>query len=110
MSDTVILEIVKTTGIIVTAILSTIAVVWTARNNREVKEGRKETQELSIKVDGRLSELLEVSKDNAEKLGYGKGVKDQKAETASLPIKAELNIPELKVTLTPPTIPPPEKK
>lgn len=103
MSDTVILEIVKTTGIIVTAILSTIAVIWTAQS-------RKEQKELSIKVDGRLSELLEVSKDNAEKLGHAKGVKDQKAEAATLPIKAELNIPELKVTLTPPIIPPPENK
>lgn len=109
MSDDVVLEIVKTTGIIATAVLSTIVAIWTIKNNREVKENRKETQELSIKVDGRLSELLEVSKQNAERTGHAAGVKDQKAEAASLPIKAELNIPELKVTLTPPTIPPPDK-
>lgn len=109
MSDTVLLEIVKTTGIIVTAILSTIAVIWGARNAREVKESRKEQKELSIKVDGRLSELLEVSKQNAERAGHAAGVKDQKAEAATVPIKAELNIPELKVTLTPPVTPPPDK-
>lgn len=102
MSDTVILEIVKTTGIIVTAILSTIAVIWGVKT-------RKEQQELSIKVDGRLTELLEVSKRQATLEGHKEGVKDQKAESALAPIKAELSIPELKVTMTPPTITPPDK-
>lgn len=103
MSDTVLLEIVKTVGIIVTAILSTIAVIWTAK-------GRKEQKELSVKVDGRLSELLEETKNRYKAEGHQAGVADQKAESkveiaATSPI--ELKIGKLEVELKPPV--PPEK-
>lgn len=99
MSDTVILEIIKTTGIIVTTILSTVAVVWGAKN-------RKETKDLSVKVDGRLSELLEVSKQNAEKAGHMAGVAEQKAESKveiAAPAPIELKIGKLEVEMKPPT-------
>lgn len=105
MSDAVILEIVKTVGIAFTAIVSLIAAIWTAR-------GRKETKELSVKVDGRLSDLLEATKKSSELEGHKAGVAEQKAETKSeipavSPIKLELG--KVEVVLQPPTVPPPEK-
>lgn len=103
MSDTVLLEIVKTVGIIVTAILSTIAVVWTAR-------ARKEQQELSIKVDGRLTELLEETRKSSELSGHKAGVAEQKAESKveiAAPSPIELKIGKLEVEMKPPV--PPEK-
>lgn len=104
MSDAVILEIVKTAGIIVTAILSTIGLIWGVR-------ARKETKDLSVKVDGRLSELLEETKKRHEGDGFIKGMAQQKEETKqdlkdAPPIK--LDIGKVKVEVDPPIILPPE--
>lgn len=138
VSDAVLLEVVKTIGIIATAILSTIGIVLSTRT-------RKEQKDLSVKVDGRLSELLEETKKSHELMGHKAGVAEQKiesasnaavvAETAKAAIDAaktaaetaastlkdaatklstpaaspiELKIPNLVVEIKPPVAPPPE--
>lgn len=71
---------------------------------------REEQKQQNIKVDGRLTQLLEEKEKSSLAIGHAAGMKDQKAETkieATAPIKLE--IPELKVTMVPPTIPPADK-
>lgn len=99
MSDTVLLEIIKTTGIIVTTILSTVAVYLGTKN-------KKETKDLKVAVDGRLSELLEETKKSYELKGHKEGVADQKAESkveVVAPAPIELKIGKLEVEMKPPT-------
>lgn len=94
MSDAVILEIVKTAGIIAVAILSTIGVILG-------RKSIKDTKELSVKVDGRLTQLLEETKKSYELAGHKAGVAEQKLE-ASITTPIELKIPKLEVELKPP--------
>lgn len=101
VSDAVLLELVKTVGIIATAILSTIGIVLSTRN-------RKETKDLSVKVDGRLTELLEATKKSSSLEGHKEGVAEQKAEqkveVTAAPVKSpiELKIGTVEVQLKPP--------
>lgn len=107
MSDTVLLEIVRTVGIIATAILSTIAVYLGAR-------ARKEQKELGVKVDGRLTELMDEKIKRSELEGHKAGVAEQKAETKievalqPPPAPIELKIGKLEVEMKPPEKPPNE--
>lgn len=73
---------------------------------------REEQKLQNIKVDGRLTQLLEEKEKSAGAIGHAKGVADQKAETkaetpAVSPIKLELG--KVEVVLQPPTVPPPDK-
>lgn len=113
MSNEVLLEVVKTAGIIATTLLSTIGLIWGAALRREQKD-------LKVMVDGRLSDLIEANKVKDTALGKAEGkaeqkaehkadVKEQKAEqkveiAAAVPI--ELKIPNLVVEIKPPVIPP----
>lgn len=100
MSDQVILEIVKTTGIIVTAILSTVVTIWTIK-------ARKEQKETNIKIDGRLTQLLEEKSKSSRLEGHAQGVSDQKAEANAPVVSApiELKIGKLEVEMKPPVKP-----
>lgn len=69
MSENVILEIVKTSGIILTAILSLAGLVYTVKSNNKVEAYHKE-------VNGKMGELLDTTK----KLGNLEGRAEQTQE------------------------------
>lgn len=62
MSENVTLEIIKTAGIIITAILSLVGLIYTVKGKNKIEAYHKE-------VNGKMSELLDVSKTAAKAEG-----------------------------------------
>lgn len=69
MTENVTLEIIKTVGIITTAILSTITVIFTVKGKNKIEAYHKE-------VNGKMGELLDTTKA----LGKAEGKAEQKEE------------------------------
>lgn len=73
MTENVTLEIIKTVGIVLTTIISSIALVYTVKGKNRVEEYHKE-------VNGKMGQLLDVSKTAAKAEGNLEGRADLKQE------------------------------
>lgn len=76
MTENVTLEIIKTTGIIITAILSLVGLIYTVKGKNKIEAYHKE-------VNGKMGELLDVSKTAAKAEGNLEGRADLKQEQKS---------------------------
>lgn len=73
MTENVTLEIIKTVGIITTAILSTLTVIFTIKGKNKIEAYHKE-------VNGKMGQLLDVSKTAAKAEGNLEGRSELKEE------------------------------
>lgn len=108
ISDAVQLAVIALVGTLLTLGTQIVMAVIQNKVRKEQKEGRQEQKDLSLKVDGRLTDLLEETKKSSELLGHKAGVAEQKEESkvaiASAP-PIELKIGKLEVELKPPVKP-----
>lgn len=81
MSETLLLGYAQTLGILLLGIFT---VVWNNRRKKDVKEVKDRVIELDVKVDGRLTELLESTKSDQRQQGNTEGQEKVRSENIAL--------------------------
>lgn len=71
------------------AIPATLAAIAAIRARQETRETRHDVKELEIKVDGRLSQLLERTAASSQAVGELKGRDDERANTQPMTSETE---------------------
>lgn len=84
LSDTVLLAIIAALLAVVTLVLKAVIDAQAKKAERvaasEAAKVSNRLEQVEIKIDGRLTQLLEISKKEAEERGHRLGTEQQKAE------------------------------